>query len=42
MIYIYTNGPGDRGSILKKDSQKIALDTSLLNTQHFKVRIRGK
>ena len=30
-LYIYT-----------KDLKKIALDTSLFNTQHYKVRIKGK
>ena len=36
---------GDRGSIpgrvIPKDS-KMVLDTSLLNTQHYKIRIKGK
>ena len=46
---VFANGPGDRGSIrfnLKsshtKDILKMALDTCLLNTQHHKVRIKGK
>ena len=39
------NGPGDRGSILDRiipKSQKMVLDVALLNTQHYKVRIKGK
>ena len=39
------NGPGDRdlipGRFLPK-TQKMILDASLLNTQHCKVRIKGK
>ena len=39
------NGPGDEGSnpgqvILK--TQKMVLDAALLNTQHYKVRIKDK
>ena len=42
---VLTNGPGDLGSvqgcvILK--TKKMVLDTSLLNTQHYKVYIKGK
>ena len=39
------NGPGDLGSIPGRvipKTLKRALDTSLLNTQHYKVRIKGK
>ena len=39
------NGPGDRGSIPGRvipKTKKIVLDASLLNTQYFKVRIKGK
>ena len=39
------NGPGDRGSITGRvmpKTLKMVLDTSLLNTQHYKVRIKGK
>ena len=39
------NGPGDLGSIPGRvipKTQKMVLDTSLLNTQHYKVRIKGK
>ena len=53
-IYIYigwliglafANGPGDLGSILGRVIPKtleMVLDTSLLNTQQYKVRIKGK
>ena len=46
------NGPGDLGSIpgrvipktkkKKKKKKKKVLDASLLNTQHYKIRIKGK
>ena len=42
---VFINGPGDRGSIPGRvipKTQKIVLDISLLNTQHYKVRIKGK
>ena len=42
---VFANGPGDRalisGRVIPK-TQKIVHDTSLLNTQHYKVRINGK
>ena len=41
----FSNGPGDLGSILGRvipKTQKMVLDASLLNTQHYKVRIKGK
>ena len=41
----FTNGPGDLGSIPGRvipKTQKMVLDASLLNTQHYKVRIKGK
>ena len=49
-IYIYkpgmfTNGPGDLGSIPGRvipKTKKMVLDATLLNTQHYKVRIKGK
>ena len=44
MSRVFANGPGDWGSIPgrhAKDS-KMVLDASLLNTQHYKVRIKGK
>ena len=37
---VFTNGLVDRGSIPK--IQKMVYDTSLLNTQHYKVRIKSK
>ena len=37
-IQIFTNGPGDLGS----KTLKMVLDTSLLNTQHYKVHSKGK
>ena len=42
---VFTNGPGDLGSILGRiipKTLKMVLDTSLLNTQHYKVCIKGK
>ena len=42
---VFANGPGDLGSILGQvtpKSFKKVLDTSLLNTRQYKVRIRGK
>ena len=42
---VFDNGPRDRGSIrgrVRPMTQNIALDASLLNTQHCKVRIKGK
>ena len=42
---VFINGPGDQGSVLGwviLKTQKMVLDTSLLNTQHYKVRIKGK
>ena len=37
---VFANGPGDLGSIPK--TLKMVLDTSLLNTQQYKVRIEGE
>ena len=42
---VFANGPGDLGSIAGRvipKSLKMVLDTSLLNTQQYKVRIEGK
>ena len=42
---VFTNGPGDQGSIQRRvipKTQKRVLDTSLLNSHHYKVRIKGK
>ena len=42
---VFANGQGDwtsiSGHIIPK-TQKMVLDTSLLNTQHYKVRIKGQ
>ena len=41
---VFTNGPGNLGSIPGRvipKTQKIVLDATLLNTQHYKVRIKG-
>ena len=45
IVRVFTNGPGDLGSIpgwaiLK--IQKLILSASLLNTQHYKVWLKGK
>ena len=42
---VFANGPGDRGSIPGRvipKTFKMVLDTSWLNTQQYKVRIKGK
>ena len=42
---VFANGPGDLGSIPGRvipKHLKMVLDTSLLNTQQYKVRIEGK
>ena len=43
---VFTNGPGDRGPIpgqvIPKTLKKKVLHTSFLNTQHYKVCIKGK
>ena len=42
---MFPNGPGDLGSIpgrVTPKTLKMALDASLLNTQQYKVRIKGK
>ena len=44
-VRVFTNSPGDLGSIPGRvipKTQKMVLDASLLNTQHYKVRIKGK
>ena len=41
----FGNGPGELASIPGRvipKTQKMVLDTSLLNTQEYKVRIKGK
>ena len=45
MCRVFVNGLGDRGSIpgrVMPKPQKMVLDATLLNTQHYKVRIKGK
>ena len=45
MSRMFANGPGDRGSITGRvipKTLKMVLDAALLNTQHYKVRIKGK
>ena len=45
MSRVFANGPGDQGSILGQvipKTQKMVLDATLLNTQDYKVRIKGK
>ena len=45
MSKVLANGPGDQGSILGRvipKTQKMVPDAALLNTQHYKVRIKGK
>ena len=45
MSRVFADGPGDRGSIPDQvipKTLKIVLDATLLNTQHYKVRIKGK
>ena len=43
--FLFANGPGDwssiSGQVIPK-TQKMVLDTSLLNTQQYKVRFKGK
>ena len=45
MSRVFVNGPGDRcsipGQVIPK-TQKLIPDAALLNTQHYKVRIKGK
>ena len=45
MVRVFANGLGDLGSIpgqVIPKTQKMLLDTALLNTQHYKVQIKGK
>ena len=45
MVKVFTNGPGHHvlipGRVIPK-TQKTILDAPLLNTQYYKVRIKGK
>ena len=43
--WVFADGPGDPGSILGRvipKTLKMVLDIYSLNTQHYKVRIKGK
>ena len=45
MVRVFANGPGNQGSIpgqVRPKTKKMVLDSSLLNTQHYKVWIKGK
>ena len=44
MVRVFTDGPGDLGSIPGQVMPKtqMVLDATLLNIQHYKVRIKGK
>ena len=45
MSRVFTNGQGDRGSIpgpVIPKTQKMVLEAALLNTQHYKVGIKGQ
>ena len=45
MVRVFANGLGDCGSISGRvipKTQKMVLDASLLNTQQYKVGIKGK
>ena len=45
MVRVYASGPGDLGSIPGRvilKTQKMVLDASLLNTEYYKVQIKGK
>ena len=45
MVRVFANGPGDLDSIpgqIILKTQKMVLDTTLLNTQHYEVWIKGK
>ena len=45
MSRVFANGPGDKGSIpgcVIPKTQKMVFDAALLNTQHYKVWIKGK
>ena len=45
MVRVFANGLGDLGSIpgwVKPKTKEMVLDASLLNTQYYKVWIKGK
>ena len=42
---VFANGLGDQGSIPRQvipKTKKMVFDPALLNTQHYKIRIKGK
>ena len=44
-VKVFVNGLGDQGSIPGRvipKTQKMVINASLLNTQHYKVQIKGK
>ena len=44
-VRVFTNDPGQLGSIPGRvipKTQKMLVDASLLNAQHYKVKIKGK
>ena len=45
MSRVFANGSGDQSSVpgrIIPKTQKMVLDAALFNTQHYKVRIKGK
>ena len=45
MSRVFTNGPGDWGSVpgqVIPKTQKMVLEAAWLNTQHYKVPVKGK
>ena len=45
MSRVFDNGPGNRGTIPARvipKTQKMVVDAALINTQHYKVRVKGK
>ena len=45
MSRVFTNGQGNLGSIPGQSipkTEKMVLDATLINTQHYKVQIKGK
>ena len=45
MSRVFANGPGDQGAIpvqVIAKLKKLVLDATLLSTQHYEVKIKGK
>ena len=42
MSRVFDNSLEERGSIPGRHTKKMVLDATLLNTQHYKVRMKGK